>query len=160
MDRRETESPGEADYTAAVPLEIDEETATRADDLLREFAEDAGLETALIVDRSGSLVAGISAEADVTVEVISALVAGASGARAGEAALLNTYRPGGMRGGDASDSEPCLRTNPGTSLIVPCNPWRTFKPVSAAAPVVPPLPEKHQFAPDSGRSRLRPACEA
>jgi len=47
---------------------------------LREFAEDAGLSTALVVDRSGSLVAGISSETDVTIEVISALVAGASGA--------------------------------------------------------------------------------
>ena len=103
MDRRETESPGEADYTAAVPLEIDEETATRADDLLREFAEDAGLETALIVDRSGSLVAGISAEADVTVEVISALVAGASGAmralvsRLGETGAVESLHLGGDR---------------------------------------------------------------
>jgi len=103
MDRRETESPGEADYTAAVTLEIAEETATRADDLLREFAEDAGLETALIVDRSGSLVAGISAEADVTVEVISALVAGASGAmralvsRLGETGAVESLHLGGDR---------------------------------------------------------------
>jgi predicted regulator of Ras-like GTPase activity (Roadblock/LC7/MglB family) len=103
MDSRETESPGEADYPAAVPLEIDEETATRADDLLREFAEDAGLETALIVDRSGCLVAGISAEADVTVEVISALVAGASGAmralvsRLGETGAVESLHLGGER---------------------------------------------------------------
>jgi predicted regulator of Ras-like GTPase activity (Roadblock/LC7/MglB family) len=103
MDRREIESPDEADYTAAVPLEIDEETATRADDLLREFAEDAGLETALVVDRSGALVAGISAEAEVTVEVISALVAGASGAmralvsRLGETGAVESLHLGGNR---------------------------------------------------------------
>lgn len=103
MDSREIESPAEADYTAAVPLEIDEETATRADDLLREFAEDAGLETALIVDRSGALVAGISAEAEVTVEVISALVAGASGAmralvsRLGETGAVESLHLGGNR---------------------------------------------------------------
>jgi len=103
MDRRETEPPEEADYPAAVPLEIDEETAMRADDLLREFAEDAGLETALIVDRSGALVAGISAEAEVTVEVISALVAGASGAmralvsRLGETGALESLHLGGDR---------------------------------------------------------------
>lgn len=103
MDRREIESPDEADYTAAVPLEIDEETATRADDLLREFAEDAGLETALVVDRSGALVAGISAEAEVTIEVISALVAGASGAmralvsRLGETGAVESLHLGGNR---------------------------------------------------------------
>lgn len=103
MDSREIESPDEADYTAAVPLEIDEETATRADDLLREFAEDAGLETALVVDRSGALVAGISAEAEVTIEVISALVAGASGAmralvsRLGETGAVESLHLGGNR---------------------------------------------------------------
>ncbi len=103
MDRRETVSPEEADYPAAVPLQIDEETAMRADDLLREFAEDAGLETALIVDRSGALVAGISAEAEVTVDVISALVAGASGAmralvsRLGETGALESLHLGGDR---------------------------------------------------------------
>ena len=31
------------DVSTAIPLEIDEETAARADDILREFAEDAGL---------------------------------------------------------------------------------------------------------------------
>ena len=102
MDSREIESPAEADYTAAVPLEIDEDTAMRADDLLREFAEDAGLETALIVDRSGALVAGISGEA-VTIEVISALVAGASGAmralvsRLGETGAVESLHLGGNR---------------------------------------------------------------
>jgi hypothetical protein len=80
MEIRDSVPTTEADFTAALPLDISEETASRSDDLLREFAEEAGLDTALIVDRSGALVAGISAEAEVTVEVISALVAGASGA--------------------------------------------------------------------------------
>ncbi len=80
MAGRESNEVADTDYTAAVPLEISSEVAERADDLLREFAEDAGLSTALVVDRSGSLVAGISSESDVTIEVISALVAGASGA--------------------------------------------------------------------------------
>ncbi len=94
---------GQADFTAAVPLEIDEETAARTDDLLREFAEDAGLETVLVVDRSGALVAGISSEADVTVEIISALVAGASGAmralvaRLGETGSVESLHFGGNR---------------------------------------------------------------
>ncbi len=70
----------DTDYTAAVPLEISSEVAEKADDLLREFAEESGLSSALVVDRSGALVAGISSESEVTVEVISALVAGASGA--------------------------------------------------------------------------------
>ena len=68
------------DITAAVPLEISAELAEGVENLLRELAEDAGLSTALVVDRSGALVAGISSEEEVTVEVISALVAGASGA--------------------------------------------------------------------------------
>ncbi len=104
MESRDSELPGdEADFTAAVPLEIDEETAARTDDLLREFAEDAGLETALVVDRSGALVAGISSEADVTVEIISALVAGASGAmralvaRLGETGAVESLHFGGNR---------------------------------------------------------------
>jgi len=80
MAGREIKEVADADYTAAVPLEISSEIAERADDLLREFAEEAGLSSALVVDRSGALVAGISSESDVTIEVISALVAGASGA--------------------------------------------------------------------------------
>tara|TARA_R110002096_G_scaffold23303_14_gene74274 strand:+ start:1828 stop:3093 length:1266 start_codon:yes stop_codon:yes gene_type:complete len=80
MEIDDNNSPEGADFSPAVPLEISQETAERADELLREFAEDACLETALIVDQSGALVTGISSEADVTVEVISALVAGASGA--------------------------------------------------------------------------------
>ncbi len=70
----------DADYSAALPLEIDEATAIEADNLLREYAEAAILETAIVVDRSGALVAGISSEENVTIDVISALVAGASGA--------------------------------------------------------------------------------
>lgn len=70
----------DADFTAALPLEIDETTAIEADNLLREFAEAASLETAMVVDRSGALVSGISAEEYVTIDLISALIAGASGA--------------------------------------------------------------------------------
>ncbi len=80
MEISESSESANADYTPAVPLEISQEVAEQADELLRELAEDAGLETALIVDQSGALVTGISAEEEVTVEVISALVAGASGA--------------------------------------------------------------------------------
>ncbi len=104
METRDSEPPDDGpDITAAVPLEIDEETAARADDLLRELAEDAGLESALVVDRSGALVAGISSEPEVGVEVISALVAGASGAmralveRLGGGGALESMHLGGGR---------------------------------------------------------------
>ena len=80
MEISESSESANADYTPAVPLEISQEVAEQADEFLRELAEDAGLDTALIVDQSGALVTGISAEENVTVEVISALVAGASGA--------------------------------------------------------------------------------
>lgn len=80
MEISESSESADADYTSAVSLEISQEVAEQADELLRELAEDAGLDTALIVDQSGALVTGISAEENVTVEVISALVAGASGA--------------------------------------------------------------------------------
>lgn len=103
MESRESNSPENDNYAATVPLEISQDVASRADDLLREFAEDSGLETALIVDRSGALVAGISAEEEVTVDVISALVAGASGAmralvsRLGETGAMESLHLGGDR---------------------------------------------------------------
>lgn len=103
MENSESNSPESGNYAAAMPLEVSPEVASRADDLLREFAEDSGLETALIVDRSGALVAGISAEEEVTVDVISALVAGASGAmralvsRLGETGAMESLHLGGDR---------------------------------------------------------------
>ena len=80
MDISESSDSANADFTPAEPLEISLEVAEQADELLRELAEDAGLDTALIVDQNGTLVTGISAEENVTVDLISALVAGASGA--------------------------------------------------------------------------------
>lgn len=80
MEISESSDSENADFTPAAPLEISLEVAEQADELLRELAEDAGLDTALIVDQSGALVTGISAEDNVTVDLISALVAGASGA--------------------------------------------------------------------------------
>ncbi|MBU6180806.1 MAG: roadblock/LC7 domain-containing protein, partial [Verrucomicrobia bacterium] len=103
MDISDSAPPPEADFTAALPLDISEETASRTDDLLREFAEEARLDTALVVDRSGALVAGISSEAEVTVEVVSALVAGASGAmralvaQLGESGAMESLHLGGNR---------------------------------------------------------------
>lgn len=80
MDISESSDSANADFTPAEPFEISLEVAEQVDELLRELAEDAGLDTALIVDQNGALVTGISAEENVTVDLISALVAGASGA--------------------------------------------------------------------------------
>lgn len=69
----------ETDISPAIPLEISAELAASVDAILEEFAEGAELETALVVEMSGALVSGISSE-EMMVEIISALVAGASGA--------------------------------------------------------------------------------
>lgn len=104
MSETNDKSTGDAgDFGPAQPLEISSEIAAKADDLLRRFAEEAGLETALVVDRSGALVAGISSEAEVTIDVISALVAGASGAmralvkELGETGNIESLHQGGDR---------------------------------------------------------------
>lgn len=87
----------------AVSLEISSDIAEKAEELLGEFAGDAGLETALIVDRGGALVAGISSEEDVTVDVISGLVAGASSAmralvdQLGDTGEIESLHQGGKR---------------------------------------------------------------
>ena len=70
MDRQEERDP---DESTAIQLEIDDATAARTEDLLRSFAEEAGVETALVTERSGALVAGIS-ETDISTGLISALV--------------------------------------------------------------------------------------
>lgn len=94
---------GGEDYSAAVPLEISQETAERAEEVLRAFAEDAEMDMALIVDRSGSLVAGIAADAGVSVETISALVAGVCGAvdalvgEIGDSGEIESFHSGGER---------------------------------------------------------------
>jgi len=70
---------------------------------LQVFAENAELETAMVVHRSGALVSGISSEEEVTVDVISALVAAASGAisalavQLGETGDLESFHQGGER---------------------------------------------------------------
>lgn len=80
MEPNEYDSGGGVDISPAVPLEISADLAARVDAILQDFAEGAELETALVVERSGALVSGISSEAEVMVDVISALVAGASAA--------------------------------------------------------------------------------
>jgi predicted regulator of Ras-like GTPase activity (Roadblock/LC7/MglB family) len=60
--------------------EVSAEAADRAEELLREFAAEAELDLAVIVDRSGGMVAGVASRADVDVDTVGALVAGAFGA--------------------------------------------------------------------------------
>ena len=91
------------DHSAAIPLEINQETAERAEEVLRLFAEDAEMDMALIVDRSGALIAGIAADAEVPVDTISALVAGVCGAvdalidKIGESGEIESFHSGGER---------------------------------------------------------------
>lgn len=103
MESNQIDDIRDQDDSPANALEIDETTAAAAEDLMRSFAEEAELETVLLVDWSGALVAGISAEPEVTVELISALVAGASGAmralvaRLGGSGALESLHLGGDR---------------------------------------------------------------
>jgi predicted regulator of Ras-like GTPase activity (Roadblock/LC7/MglB family) len=60
--------------------EVSADAADRAEELLREFAAEAELDLAVIVDRSGGMVAGVASRADVDVDTVGALVAGAFGA--------------------------------------------------------------------------------
>ena len=71
------------DRTAAVTLEVPSGVADDIEAILRGYAEEAELDTSLVVDHSGFLIAGISSLADVDVATIGALVAGASGATEG-----------------------------------------------------------------------------
>ncbi|MDF1754603.1 MAG: roadblock/LC7 domain-containing protein [Verrucomicrobiales bacterium] len=81
-------SPGrpsnrKSDRTAAVTLEVPSGVADDIEAVLRGYAEEAELDTSLVVDHSGFLIAGISSLPDVDVDTIGALVAGASGATEG-----------------------------------------------------------------------------
>jgi len=73
-------SQEESDRTTAVALRIPSELAEKIESLLRDFAEESELDMALVVDRSGAMIAGITAEEIVSTETLSALVAAATGA--------------------------------------------------------------------------------
>lgn len=60
--------------------EVSAEAADRAEDILRDFAAEAELDMAVIVDRSGGMVAGVASRPNVDVDTVGALVAGAFGA--------------------------------------------------------------------------------
>lgn len=71
------------DRTAAVTLEVPSGVADDIEAVLCGYAEEAELDTALVVDHSGYLIAGISSLPDVDVDTIGALVAGAGTATEG-----------------------------------------------------------------------------
>jgi len=74
-------SNGPEDSTAADwNVELSADTADRAEELLRDLATDAELEMAVVVERSGGMIAGVATRQDVDVSTVSALVAGAFGA--------------------------------------------------------------------------------
>ncbi|MEM9017964.1 MAG: hypothetical protein AAGC68_13200 [Verrucomicrobiota bacterium] len=103
MSSNEYSGAENPDVTPAVPLEISADLAGRVDEQLRRFAEDADLETVLVVDQSGALVSGISSEEEVSIEVISALAAGASSAiqallkEVGDEAPIESFQQGSER---------------------------------------------------------------
>lgn len=82
-------------------VEVTADAADRAEDLLRDFAADAELDMAVIVDRSGGMVAGVASRPDVDVDTVGALVAGAFGAmrslarELGESAIVESLHHGG-----------------------------------------------------------------
>ncbi len=82
MSSRTSSSRGgrKADRTAAVTLDVPEGVAEDIEAILRGFAEEAELDTVLVVDHSGFLVAGISALPEVDVDSIGKLVATAGDA--------------------------------------------------------------------------------
>jgi len=71
-------SSRKSDRTAAVTLEVPPGVADDIEKVLRGYAEEAELDTSLVVDHSGFLVAGISSLPDVDVDIIGTLVAKAS----------------------------------------------------------------------------------
>jgi predicted regulator of Ras-like GTPase activity (Roadblock/LC7/MglB family) len=71
------------DRTAAVTLEVPKGVADDIEAVLRDYAEEAELDTSLVVDHSGFLIAGISSLPDVDVDTIGSLVAGAGDATEG-----------------------------------------------------------------------------
>lgn len=61
-------------------LDVTAELAEKVEERLREFARDAELDLSLLVDDSGSMIAGVASRPDIDVATVGALVAGAYGA--------------------------------------------------------------------------------
>lgn len=61
-------------------VELTAEAADQAEEILRVFATEAELEMAVVVERSGGMIAGVATRQDVDVSTVGALVAGAFGA--------------------------------------------------------------------------------
>lgn len=83
MSKNPSRNNRKTDRSAAVTLEVPSGVADDIEAVLRSFAEEAELDTSLVVDHSGFLIAGISSIPDVDVDTIGTLVAGASGATEG-----------------------------------------------------------------------------
>ncbi|MCP5540076.1 MAG: roadblock/LC7 domain-containing protein [Akkermansiaceae bacterium] len=73
-------APRASENWNADDLEMTAETSARAEAILREFATDAELDIALVVDAGGGMIAGVATRPDVDVDTVGALVAGAFGA--------------------------------------------------------------------------------
>jgi predicted regulator of Ras-like GTPase activity (Roadblock/LC7/MglB family) len=84
-------SSRKTDRTAAVTLEVPTGVADDIEKALRGYAEEAELDTSLVVDHSGFLVAGISSLPDVDVDSIGTLVAKASEAAENLVISLGAY---------------------------------------------------------------------
>lgn len=83
MSSQPTRDTRKVDRTAAVTLEVPAGVADDIEGVLKSFAQEADLDTSLVVDHGGFLIAGISSIADVDVDTIGSLVAGACGATEG-----------------------------------------------------------------------------
>jgi len=101
MDPKSNPPPtSPSDRSPAHPLEVSAALAAAVEQVLFGFAAKAELETALVVDLSGALVSGISADEDSEIDVVSVLAAGASGAiralakRLGEAGEIESFHHG------------------------------------------------------------------
>lgn len=83
MSSNPARTNNKTDRSAAVTLQVPPGVADDIEAVLRRFAEEAEVDTSLVVDHSGYLIAGISAIPDVDVDTIGNRVAEASGSAEG-----------------------------------------------------------------------------
>ena len=80
MSERNSRTTRKPDRCLEVTLKVPDGVADAIEEVLRGFAEEADLDTSLVVDISGQLVAGISSLPEVDVDSIGSLVAKSAGA--------------------------------------------------------------------------------
>lgn len=83
MSSNPARTNNKTDRSAAVTLQVPAGVADDIEGVLRKFAEEAEVDTSLVVDHSGFLIAGISSIPDVDVDTIGNRVAEASGSAEG-----------------------------------------------------------------------------